>query len=56
MKKINDKTTVDRLFNGLLGEQGMWSLCKVQLSIYTQVLLNSSDKLLLLKQLYTTTK
>ena len=34
MKKFNDKTTVDRLFNGLLGEQGMWSLCKVLLCLF----------------------
>lgn len=34
MKKINDKTTVDRLFNGLLGEQGMWYLCKVLLCLF----------------------
>lgn len=25
--KMNDRTTFDRLFNGLLAEQGMWSLC-----------------------------
>lgn len=34
MKKFNDKTTVDRLFNGLLGEQGMWYLCKVLLCLF----------------------
>ena len=34
MKKINDKTTVDRLFNGLLREQGMWYLCKVLLCLF----------------------
>ena len=34
MKKNNDKTTVDRLFNGLLGEQGMWYLCKVLLCLF----------------------
>lgn len=34
MKKFNDKTTVDRLFNGLLGEQRMWSLCKASLCLF----------------------
>lgn len=34
MKKNNDKTTVDRLFNGLLGEQRMWSLCKASLCLF----------------------
>ena len=34
MKKFNDKTNVDRLFNGLLGEQGMWYLCKVLLCLF----------------------
>lgn len=34
MKKFNDETNVDRLFNGLLGEQGMWSLCKVLLCLF----------------------
>ena len=34
MKKFNDKTTVDRLFNGLLREQGMWYLCKVLLCLF----------------------
>ena len=34
MKKINDETNVDRLFNGLLGEQGMWYLCKVLLCLF----------------------
>ena len=34
MKKFNDKTTIDRLFNGLLGEQGMWYLCKVLLCLF----------------------
>ena len=34
MKKFNDETNVDRLFNGLLGEQGMWYLCKVLLCLF----------------------
>lgn len=34
MKKFNDKTTVDRFFNGLLREQGMWYLCKVLLCLF----------------------
>lgn len=34
MKKINDETNVDRLFNGLLGEQRMWYLCKVLLCLF----------------------
>ena len=34
MKKFNDETNVDRLFNGLLGEQRMWSLCKVSLCLF----------------------
>lgn len=34
MKKFNDKTTVDSLFNGLLREQGMWYLCKVLLCLF----------------------
>lgn len=34
MKKINDETNVDRLFNGLLGEQRMWSLCKASLCLF----------------------
>ena len=34
MKKFNDKTNVDRLFNGLLREQGMWYLCKVLLCLF----------------------
>lgn len=34
MKKFNDKTTVDRLFNGLHGKQGMWYLCKVLLCLF----------------------
>ena len=50
MKKINDKTTVDRLFNGLLGEQGMWSLCKVLLCLFlflsgTAVCAQSNDSI-----------
>ena len=34
MKKFNDETNVDRLFNGLLREQGMWYLCKVLLCLF----------------------
>lgn len=34
MKKVNDKTTVGRLFNGLLGEQRRWSSCKVLLCLF----------------------
>ena len=50
MKKFNDKTTVDRLFNGLLGEQGMWSLCKVLLCLFlflsgTAVCAQSNDSI-----------
>ena len=50
MKKINDKTTVDRLFNELLGEQGMWSLCKVLLCLFlflsgTAVCAQSNDSI-----------
>ena len=42
MKKINDKTTVDRLFNGLLGEQGMWYLCKVSLCLFLLLFLSGT--------------
>ena len=50
MKKFNDKTTVDRLFNGLLGEQGMWYLCKVLLCLFlflsgTAVCAQSNDSI-----------
>ena len=50
MKKINDKTTVDRLFNGLFGEQGMWYLCKVLLCLFlflsgTAVCAQSNDSI-----------
>ena len=50
MKKNNDKTTVDRLFNGLLGEQGMWYLCKVLLCLFlflsgTAVCAQSNDSI-----------
>ena len=50
MKKFNDKTTVDRLFNGLLGEQGMWYLCKVSLCLFlflsgTAVCAQSNDSI-----------
>ena len=50
MKKINDKTNVDRLFNGLLGEQGMWYLCKVLLCLFlflsgTAVCAQSNDSI-----------
>lgn len=34
MKKVNDKTTVGRLFNRLLGEQRRWSSCKVLLCLF----------------------
>ena len=52
MKKFNDKTTVDRLFNGLLGEQGMWYLCKVLLCLFlflsgTAVCAQSNDSILI---------
>ena len=51
MKKFNDKTTVDRLFNGLFGEQGMWYLCKVLLCLFlflsgTAVCAQSNDSIL----------
>ena len=42
MKKFNDKTTVDRLFNGLLGEQGMWYLCKVSLCLFLLLFLSGT--------------
>ena len=50
MKKNNDKTTVDRLFNGLFGEQGMWYLCKVLLCLFlflsgTAVCAQSNDSI-----------
>ena len=50
MKKFNDKTNVDRLFNGLLGEQGMWYLCKVLLCLFlflsgTAVCAQSNDSI-----------
>ena len=50
MERINDKTTVDRLFNGLLGEQGMWYLCKVLLCLFlflsgTAVCAQSNDSI-----------
>ena len=50
MKKINDKTNVDRLFNGLLREQGMWYLCKVLLCLFmflsgTAVCAQSNDSI-----------
>lgn len=54
MKKFNDKTTVDRLLNGLLGEQGMWYLCKVSLCLFlllflsgTAVCAQSNDSILI---------
>ena len=52
MKKFNDKTTVDRLFNGLLREQGMWYLCKVLLCLFlflsgTAVCAQSNDSILI---------
>lgn len=52
MKKFNDKTTVDRLFNGLFGEQGMWYLCKVLLCLFlflsgTAVCAQSNDSILI---------
>lgn len=52
MKKFNDKTNVDRLFNGLLGEQGMWYLCKVLLCLFlflsgTAVCAQSNDSILI---------
>lgn len=42
MKKFNDKTTIDRLFNGLLGEQGMWYLCKVSLCLFLLLFLSGT--------------
>lgn len=50
MKKFNDETNVDRLFNGLLGEQGMWYLCKVLLCLFlflsgTAVCAQSNDSI-----------
>ena len=50
MKKFNDETNVDRLFNGLLGEQRMWSLCKVLLCLFlflsgTAVCAQSNDSI-----------
>lgn len=42
MKKNNDKTTVDRLFNGLLGEQRMWSLCKASLCLFLLLFLSGT--------------
>ena len=42
MKINNDKTTVDRLFNGLLGEQGMWYLCKVSLCLFLLLFLSGT--------------
>ena len=42
MKKFNDKTTVDRLFDGLLGEQGMWYLCKMSLCIFLLLFLSGT--------------
>ena len=34
MEKMKNKRTGTRLFNGLLGEQGMWYLCKVLLCLF----------------------
>ena len=50
MKKFNDETNVDRLFNGLLREQGMWYLCKVLLCLFmflsgTAVCAQSNDSI-----------
>ena len=42
MKKFNDETNVDRLFNGLLGEQGMWYLCKVSLCLFLLLFLSGT--------------
>lgn len=42
MKKFNDKTTVDRFFNGLLGEQRVWSLCKVSLCLFLLLFLSGT--------------
>ena len=42
MKKNNDETNVEWLFNGLLGEQGMWYLCKVSLCLFLLLFLSGT--------------
>ena len=34
MEKMNEKTASTRMFNGLIGEQWTWSLCKVLLCLF----------------------